>query len=74
MAGDPRIRRCASWGEVVELVAVGRGKATIAHELMISLKTVRNHVSNIFAKLHGSDRSAAIVKAREAGVGGPRQR
>lgn len=59
--------------EVLELVAAGKGNATIAHELMISLKTVRNHVSNIFAKLQVSDRSAAIVKAREAGMGGSRE-
>jgi DNA-binding NarL/FixJ family response regulator len=37
---------------------------------MISLKTVRNHVSNIFTKLQVSDRSSAIVTAREAGFGG----
>lgn len=40
-----------------------------SHELVIRLKTVRNHVSNIFTKLQVSDRSAAIVKAREAGLG-----
>jgi DNA-binding NarL/FixJ family response regulator len=56
--------------EVLELVAAGKGNATIAHELMISLKTVRNHVSNIFTKLQVSDRSAAIVKARRSGLGG----
>jgi DNA-binding NarL/FixJ family response regulator len=56
--------------EVLELVAAGKGNATIAHELVISLKTVRNHVSNIFTKLQVSDRSQAIVKAREAGLGG----
>ena len=56
--------------EVLEHVAAGQGNATIAHELMISLKTVRNHVSNIFTKLQVADRSAAIVKAREAGLGG----
>jgi DNA-binding NarL/FixJ family response regulator len=55
--------------EVLELIAAGKGNATIAHELLISLKTVRNHVSNIFTKLQVSDRSAAIVKAREAGLG-----
>jgi DNA-binding NarL/FixJ family response regulator len=55
--------------EVLELIAAGTGNATIAHQLMISLKTVRNHVSNIFTKLQVSDRSAAIVKAREAGLG-----
>lgn len=55
--------------EVLQLVAAGKGNATIAHELMISLKTVRNHVSNVLTKLQVSDRSAAIVKAREAGLG-----
>jgi len=58
--------------EVLDLVASGKGNATIANELMISLKTVRNHVSNIFTKLQVSDRSAAIVKAREAGLPGGR--
>lgn len=55
--------------EVLEMVAAGKGNATIAHELLISLKTVRNHVSNIFAKLQVSDRAAVIVKARQAGLG-----
>jgi DNA-binding NarL/FixJ family response regulator len=52
------------------MVAAGKGNATIAHELMISLKTVRNHVSNVFTKLQVSERAQAIVKAREAGLGG----
>ena len=56
--------------EVLEMVAAGKGNAVIAHELMISLKTVRNHVSNIFTKLQVSERSQAIVKARQAGLGG----
>lgn len=55
--------------EVLDLVAQGKGNATIAHELMISLKTVRNHVSNILTKLQVSDRSSAIVTARDAGLG-----
>ena len=56
--------------EVLEMIAAGKGNATIAHELVISLKTVRNHVSNIFTKLQVPDRSSAIVKARQAGLGG----
>jgi DNA-binding NarL/FixJ family response regulator len=56
--------------EVLEMIAAGKGNATIAHELVISLKTVRNHVSNVFTKLQVSDRSSAIVKARKAGLGG----
>jgi DNA-binding NarL/FixJ family response regulator len=55
--------------DVLELIARGRSNATIAHELDLSLKTVRNHVSNIFNKLQVADRAAAIVKAREAGLG-----
>jgi DNA-binding NarL/FixJ family response regulator len=55
--------------EVLGMIAAGKGNATIAHELMISLKTVRNHVSNIFTKLQVSDRSGAIVKARKAWFG-----
>ena len=39
------------------------------HDLLISLKTVRNHVSNIFGKLQVADRAEAIVRAREAGLG-----
>jgi DNA-binding NarL/FixJ family response regulator len=61
--------------EVLDLMAAGRSNSDVASELVLSPKTVRNHVSNIFAKLHVADRSAAIVKAREAGLGlsgGPR--
>lgn len=56
--------------EVLEQVAAGKGNAVIARDLMITLKTVRNHVSNIFTKLQVGDRAAAIAKARDAGLGG----
>ncbi|POM27822.1 Transcriptional regulatory protein LiaR [Actinomadura rubteroloni] len=55
--------------EVLELIAQGRGNAEIAATLFLSQKTVRNHVSNIFVKLHVADRAQAIVLAREAGLG-----
>jgi len=55
--------------QILELIAGGKGNATIAHDLVLSLKTVRNHVSNIFGKLQVSDWAAAIVKARDAGFG-----
>jgi DNA-binding NarL/FixJ family response regulator len=55
--------------EVLDLIAAGHRNADVAAMLVLSPKTVRNHVSNIFAKLHVADRSAAIVKAREAGLG-----
>ncbi len=55
--------------EVLQLIAEGRPNAAIADELVLSLKTVRNHVSNIFTKLRVADRAGAIIKAREAGLG-----
>jgi DNA-binding NarL/FixJ family response regulator len=38
--------------------------------LVLSTKTVRNYVSSVFTKLQVVDRAQAMVKAREAGVGG----
>jgi DNA-binding NarL/FixJ family response regulator len=55
--------------EVLELIARGLANAEIARRLEVSPKTVRNHVSNIFNKLQVADRSQAIVRAREAGLG-----
>ena len=56
--------------EILELIAQGRSNADMTAHLVLSPKTVRNHVSNIFAKLQVRDRAEAIVRAREAGLGG----
>ncbi len=55
--------------EVLELIARGWSNRDIARHLVVSDKTVRNHVSNVFAKLDVPDRARAIVVAREAGLG-----
>lgn len=55
--------------QVLDLLAAGERNSVIATHLALSEKTVRNHLSSILTKLHLSDRSAAIVKAREAGLG-----
>ncbi|WP_124258367.1 response regulator transcription factor [Rhodococcus ruber] len=55
--------------EVLDLMARGHDNATIARRLVLSPKTVRNHVSNVLGKLGAADRSTAIVQAREAGLG-----
>ena len=55
--------------EVLDLVARGHDNATIARLLVVTNKTVRNYLHSILTKLHVSDRSALIVKAREAGLG-----
>jgi DNA-binding NarL/FixJ family response regulator len=56
-------------GEVLDLIARGLSNTEIAQQLYVSQKTVRNHVSNVFLKLQVADRSQAIVRAREAGLG-----
>ncbi|MEJ2733820.1 MAG: response regulator transcription factor [Anaerolineae bacterium] len=55
--------------EVLNLIARGDSNADIANALTISVKTVRNHVSNIFGKLQVADRAQAAIRAREAGLG-----
>jgi len=55
--------------ELVELIAQGRDNAQIAAVLQLSDKTVRNHITSIFAKLEVENRSQAIVLARTAGYG-----
>lgn len=51
--------------EVLALVAAGKSNREIAAELVISLKTVARHLSNIFAKLGISSRAAAAAYAVE---------
>ena len=60
--------------EVLELIARGMSNQQIVDRLVISPKTVRNHISNIFSKLQVRDRAEAVVRAREAGLGGERPR
>lgn len=55
--------------EILDLIAAGRNNGEIAESLYLSLKTVRNYVSNIFTKLQVADRAQSIIRAREAGMG-----
>jgi DNA-binding NarL/FixJ family response regulator len=55
--------------DILVLVAQGLDNAAIARQLVLSPKTVRNHVSNVFAKIHAPDRPGAIVLARRHGLG-----
>lgn len=55
--------------EILDLIAQGHGNQDIARCLMLSHSTVRNYVSSIFSKLQVADRSHAIVRAREGGLG-----
>lgn len=53
---------------VLHLMAQGVNNQSIAEQLALSPKTVRNYISTIFSKLHVADRAQAIMRAREAGL------
>ena len=55
--------------EVLALIVDGKSNAQIADMLVLSPKTVSNHISNIFSKLQVVDRAQAVSRAREAGLG-----
>ena len=55
--------------EVLDLLARGLTNAAIAARLVVSEKTIRNHVSNVFAKLQVGSRAEAVARARDAGFG-----
>jgi len=54
--------------EILTLIAQGLNNTAIAERLVISPKTLSNHISNIFAKLQVADRAQAILKAKGAGL------
>ncbi len=56
--------------EVLGLMAAGRSNAEITRELVVSAKTVRNHITHIFTKLGVEDRAAAVARAHELGLHG----
>lgn len=53
---------------VLELLARGAGNEEVAAQLSISAHTVRTHIQNILGKLDVSNRFAAVMTAREAGL------
>jgi DNA-binding NarL/FixJ family response regulator len=57
--------------EVLDLMAAGHTNHQIAQQLGLSSKTIANHISAIFAKLQVADRTQAILRARDAGLGHP---
>ncbi len=54
--------------EVIRALAQGMSDRQIARSLEISEKTVRNHTSNIYRKLHIFDRTQAVIYAIREGV------
>jgi DNA-binding NarL/FixJ family response regulator len=54
--------------EIIRALARGMSDRQIAHSLGISEKTVRNHTSNIYRKLHIFDRTQAVIYAVREGI------
>jgi DNA-binding NarL/FixJ family response regulator len=55
--------------EVLALLARNYKNSDIAQEMVISGKTVRNHISTILTKLQAGSREEAARRARDAGLG-----
>jgi DNA-binding NarL/FixJ family response regulator len=69
VADDPFPELTGREKEILELLAQGHRTAQIASTLHLSPKTVSNNLTTIFAKLEVSDRTAAVIRARERGLG-----
>lgn len=54
--------------EVLSLIAGGYTNQAIAERLVISPRTLRNHISSIFSKLQVTSRLEAILRAKDAGM------
>ncbi|WP_404383583.1 response regulator transcription factor [Knoellia locipacati] len=55
--------------QILDLIAAGRSNAEIGRSLGYAAKTIANNVSRIFAKLQVADRTQAMIRARDAGLG-----
>jgi DNA-binding NarL/FixJ family response regulator len=55
--------------EILTLISKGLNNNELAAKLVLSPKTVRNHITNIFSKLQVADRAEAISRAKDAGLG-----
>ncbi len=66
---DPFPELTAREKEILALLADGLRTSAIAERLHLSPKTVSNNLTSIFAKLEVADRAAAMLRARERGLG-----
>jgi LuxR family maltose regulon positive regulatory protein len=53
---------------VLGLLAVGRSNQRIAEELVVTLDTVKKHVSHVLDKLGAANRTEAVARARQLGL------
>ena len=53
---------------MLRLIAAGKSSQRIAHELVVTLDTVKKHVSHVLGKLGAANRTEAVTRARDLGV------
>ena len=54
--------------EILVLLAAGMPNPRIAEELVVSLDTVKKHVSHLLGKLGAANRTEAVTRARQLGL------
>ena len=54
--------------EVLAMLAAGRSNQAVASQLVVSLDTVKKHVSHVLTKLGASNRTEAVARARQLGL------
>jgi LuxR family transcriptional regulator, maltose regulon positive regulatory protein len=54
--------------EVLQLLAAGRPNQAIAEQLVVTLDTVKRHVSHLLGKLGAANRTQAVTRAHELGL------
>ena len=54
--------------EVLQMLAEGQSNQAVAAQLVITLDTVKKHVSHLLGKLGAANRTEAVARARELGL------
>jgi LuxR family maltose regulon positive regulatory protein len=54
--------------DVLRLIAAGKSNQRIAYELVVTLDTVKKHVSHVLGKLGATNRTEAVTRARQLGL------
>jgi LuxR family maltose regulon positive regulatory protein len=54
--------------EVLQMLAAGRSNQAIADRLVVTLDTVKKHVTHLLGKLGAANRTEAVARARELGL------
>jgi LuxR family transcriptional regulator, maltose regulon positive regulatory protein len=54
--------------EVLTMLAAGKSNQAIARQLVVTLDTIKKHVSHVLAKLGAANRTEAVARARELGL------